>query len=90
MMETGIVLVLVVVVNIFASALMAYDKRAARRRRWRIPEASLFLLALMGATPAIYVAMRRLRHKTAKPPFVWRMHLIALLQLMGLVWFWIA
>lgn len=48
----------------------AWDKSAARQNRWRTPESTLHLLALMGGWPGALVAQQRLRHKTAKVSFL--------------------
>ena len=56
-------------INLLCYAAYALDKRAARQGGWRISEASLHMLALLGGSPAAYVAQRRLRHKTKKASF---------------------
>ena len=50
-------------------AAYAIDKSAARRRRHRVPESTLHLLALLGGWPGALLAQRRLRHKTSKSRF---------------------
>ncbi|HTG82213.1 MAG TPA: DUF1294 domain-containing protein [Geobacteraceae bacterium] len=54
-----------------ALAFTAYgiDKAAAVGGRWRIPEALLHLLGLVGGWPGALVAQRIFRHKTRKAPF---------------------
>jgi len=47
----------------------AVDKSAAERRRWRTPESTLHLLALMGGWPGALLAQQFLRHKSAKAEF---------------------
>lgn len=44
----------------------AGDKRRAQANAWRIPEAHLHLLELLGGWPAAWMAQRRLRHKCSK------------------------
>jgi uncharacterized membrane protein YsdA (DUF1294 family) len=46
-----------------------FDKQAAIAREWRIPEARLLYLALVGGSPAAWIACHLLRHKTKKQPF---------------------
>lgn len=49
--------------------LYAWDKRQAQRGRWRVPEARLHLLALLGGWPGALLAQGWLRHKTHKRIF---------------------
>jgi len=42
------------------------DKRRATEREWRVPEARLHLLELLGGWPGAFLAQRRLRHKCSK------------------------
>ncbi|MBD3676261.1 MAG: DUF1294 domain-containing protein [Planctomycetaceae bacterium] len=47
----------------------AVDKSAARRDRWRISEATLLLLGLLGGWPGAVFAQQTLRHKSSKRSF---------------------
>ncbi len=51
-------------------ALMGIDKARARDREWRVPEASLFTLALLGGAFGILVGSSVFHHKTLKVPFM--------------------
>ncbi len=64
--------------SLLSYALYATDKRAAQQSRWRVPERTLHLLALLGGWPGALLAQRRLRHKTAKPRFLLMFWLTAL------------
>ena len=75
------VLVWLVVLNCAVLPLWAWDKRQARRERFRVPELTLHLAALAGAVPGSWASMRLLRHKTQKPVFRWLYALFVLLQL---------
>ena len=55
--------------SISAFAVYAIDKSAARHGRWRTPEKTLHLLALIGGWPGALLAQRTLRHKSQKPSF---------------------
>lgn len=67
-------------INLTAFALMGTDKRRARMHRWRIPEKTLFLAALLGGSPGAIAGMYTFRHKTRHWYFVVGMPLILLLQ----------
>ncbi|UYO74221.1 DUF1294 domain-containing protein [Halomonas qinghailakensis] len=45
------------------------DKRAAVKRRRRVSEKTLHLMALAGGWPGAWLAQQRLRHKTQKTRF---------------------
>ena len=47
----------------------AMDKNAARKGAWRIPEAQLHLLSLIGGWPGAMAAQQTLRHKSKKTSF---------------------
>lgn len=53
-------------ISLITYAVYASDKRRARRRAWRIPEATLHLLELLGGWPGAWLAQHRLRHKFSK------------------------
>lgn len=69
-----------IAINLVTGAAYLYDKVAAGSNRGRVPERVLLLLALAGGTPAAFVAMRLIRHKTAKQSFQLRFWLIVLGQ----------
>lgn len=52
------------VINLVTFAAMGIDKSKAKRGRWRIPEKTLFLLALIGGALGGIIGMRVFRHKT--------------------------
>ena len=68
-------------------AVMGADKRRAKSGSWRVPEKTLFLLALLGGAPGGVLGMRVFRHKTKHWTFAWGFPSLALLQL-GLC-FWL-
>lgn len=82
----ALLLAYAILVNVATYATFALDKQAAIERAWRIPEATLLTLALLGGTPGAKLAQRRLRHKTRKQPFRSLLNLIAILQIGGIVW----
>ena len=67
-------------------AVMGADKRRARTGRWRVPEKTLFLLALLGGAPGGVLGMRAFRHKTKHWYFAWGFPVLAVLQLALCLW----
>ena len=78
----ALLLAYIVVINVIGFALMGIDKAKARKRAWRIPEATLFLIALVGGSLGTTVGMRVLRHKTLHWYFVFGMPAILIVQIL--------
>ena len=53
-------------INTLTFLFYLHDKQKARNKVWRIPEAQLHLLELLGGWPAAFFSQRILRHKTSK------------------------
>ena len=66
-----------------------WDKRAARKSRWRVPERRLHLLAAVGGIPGAILAQQVFRHKNRKAGFQFVTGLIVALHitLIGM-YFW--
>ena len=76
-----------VIVNLAGFAAMGIDKRRAIRRAWRIPESTLFLIAIIGGSVGSILGMQFFRHKTLHWYFVWGMPAILILQLAAIACF---
>ncbi len=61
--------VYLLIINALGFALMLIDKYKARKNLWRIPEATLFGVALFGGSPGVLLGMYTARHKTKHPTF---------------------
>ena len=59
-----IALLLLAAVNLLAFALYGIDKAKAKRGAWRIPEATLLLVAFLGGSVGALLGMELFRHKT--------------------------
>ena len=66
--------------NLTSFFLMAHDKRAARKGRWRVPERTLFFSALLFGGLGGTLGMLLLRHKTRHWYFRFGFPLILLAQ----------
>ena len=62
-------IVFLLILNIISLIFFGVDKLKSVRRRWRIPELRLLLLALLGPFGA-YAGMLLFRHKTRKVKFL--------------------
>ena len=68
-------------VNFIGFALMGIDKHKAKKRAFRIPEATLFIVAVIGGSAGSLLGMCLFRHKTRHRSFVIGMPLILFLQI---------
>ena len=74
-----------VIMNIVGFAIMGIDKRKAIKRTFRIPEATLFIVALIGGSIGSIIGMQVFRHKTRHWYFVFGMPAILVIQIALLV-----
>lgn len=71
------------VMSLVTFLVMGSDKRRAKRGARRVPEARLFLLALLGGGVGGFLGMYAFRHKTRHLHFVIGFPLIAAVQILG-------
>lgn len=77
---TELILYYLLAVNVLTFIVYGFDKRKARRKRWRIPEATLLGLAVVGGSVGAWIAMRLFHHKTLHNKFRYGIPAIFLLQ----------
>lgn len=77
----------VVVINLIGFALMGIDKYKAKKHAFRIPEATLFTIALIGGSIGSIAGMYFFRHKTRHWYFVYGMPAILVLQIILILYF---
>ncbi|AHC18419.1 MULTISPECIES: DUF1294 domain-containing protein [Paenibacillus] len=82
-MQTGL-LVWLLFINAVGYLVMSEDKKRARKHRDRVPERTLFFLALIGGALGVLIAMYRKRHKTRHMSF--RLGIPALLFINALLY----
>ncbi len=82
-----IFLIYFIVISAITAAVTYYDKEAARNFKWRISEATLFLLALLGGALAEYITMKKIYHKTKHPQFMIGLPIIIAVQIILVVAF---
>ncbi|WP_085991728.1 DUF1294 domain-containing protein [Oceanobacillus senegalensis] len=76
-----IILPYVLGVNLVGLLLMRVDKQKAIKKKYRIPERTFWLIALLGGAMGTYIGMRMFRHKTKHTSFVVGMPIIILINI---------
>ena len=76
-----IIIVYLLAMNIAGFSTMGVDKARAKKNAWRIPEATLFLVAILGGSLGSILGMQHFRHKTKHWYFVVGMPVIFFAQL---------
>ncbi len=69
------------IINAAAFLLMLIDKQKARKNRWRIPEATLIMSAVLGGSVGALLGMYAFRHKTKHLKFTLGVPFILVLQI---------
>ena len=77
------------IINLFTFFLFGLDKWKARRHAWRIPERTLLISALLGGSIGALLGMLLFRHKTKHPQFTIGIPVILLVQIAGILWFFL-
>ena len=70
-----------IIMNLIGFALMGIDKYRAKKRSFRIPEATLFIVAIIGGSIGSIIGMYAFRHKTRHWYFLFGMPMILLIQI---------
>lgn len=76
-----IIIYYLLIINAVAFIVYGIDKLKARKGRWRISEATLLLLALVGGSIGSWLGMKVWHHKTMHRKFQYGLPVIFLLQL---------
>ena len=74
-------LIYLAAINIAAFILYGIDKHKARKHQWRISEASLICVAVLGGSVGALLGMSVFRHKTKHLKFLIGVPLILILQI---------
>ncbi len=72
-------------ISLSTAGVTCADKYKAKKGSFRISEATLFVLALLGGALSEYITMRLIRHKTLHKRFMLGLPAIILLQLTALI-----
>lgn len=78
------------VINFLTWVIYGLDKGRAKAGKWRIPERTLILLAVIGGSAGALAGMLMFRHKTRKAKFVVSVPVLLVVHcvIVGLVWQW--
>ncbi len=74
-----------IIINALGFAFMLADKQKAIKNKWRIPEATLLGVSLLGGSLGCFLGMQIFRHKTRKPLFFLGIPTMLVLQILLLV-----
>jgi len=87
-MLINLLMVYLLIINAVGFILMLVDKIKAKKNKWRIPEATLFLVALIGGCVGSILGMYAFRHKTKHVKFILGMPLILAVQVLLCILIW--
>ena len=76
----NIILYYLLAVNIATFFLYGIDKYKAKKGRWRISEATLLMMAVIGGSIGAWAGMRLWHHKTMHKKFKYGIPIIIILQ----------
>ncbi len=74
-----------IIMNLTGLFAMGVDKARAKQKKWRIPEKTLFFIALLGGALGTWAGMYLYRHKTKHWSFVLGMPILFVAELLLLV-----
>ena len=69
MTSTNLLYIYVIIINVVTFFIYGLDKSRAKAGQWRIPEAQLIFLAVIGGSVGALAGMKVFHHKTRKPKF---------------------
>ena len=77
-----LIIIYLVAINFMSFIMMGLDKYKAKKRAWRIPESTLFVLALIGGSVGSIAGMHLFHHKTRHWYFLYGMPAILIIQIL--------
>lgn len=78
---TNVLLYYLIVINIVTFLVYGIDKWKAKQGCWRISEATLLILAVIGGSIGALLGMKVWRHKTMHKKFKYGLPLILIIQI---------
>ena len=83
----NIVIIYLIAINVCTVLIYGVDKWKAKRSKWRIPEATLLGLAVIGGSVGAWLGMKVWHHKTMQKKFLYGVPAILILHLLLVVYF---
>lgn len=83
-----ILLYYLIALNVVTFFLYGIDKWKAKKSKWRIPEATLLMLAVIGGSIGAWLGMKVWHHKTLHKKFKYGLPLILIAQVALVIWFY--
>ncbi|MEH7108144.1 DUF1294 domain-containing protein [Bacillus sp. JJ1764] len=84
-----IVLITYLIINLIGFIIMGVDKKKAEKHQYRIPERTLWLVALFGGAIGTTAGMQLFRHKTKHASFKFGFPLLAIIELILFLKLWL-
>lgn len=85
MYDLKFILIYLAAITLFTFIVYGIDKRRAKKGRWRIPESTLLLLAVIGGSIGAYLGMKVWHHKTRHKKFKYGVPAIIVVQVVWVV-----
>ena len=82
-----IIIIYLIAINVVTFFLYGIDKWKAKRSKWRIPEATLLGLAVIGGSIGAWLGMKVWHHKTMHKKFKFGLPVIIIIQLLIIGYF---
>lgn len=82
---TKIIGIYLLIINVVTFALYGIDKWKAIHNKWRIREATLLIMALIGGSLGAFIAMQMFRHKTRKWYFRYTVPAMLVVHVVGII-----
>lgn len=82
------VAIYLLVVNVLSFLMYGLDKLRAKKDKWRIPEKTLIMVAVIGGSVGAFLGMQTFRHKTKHLKFTIGVPVIFVLQIVAVWYIW--
>jgi len=86
-MTIQLIIIYLIAINVITFFVYGIDKWKAKRSKWRIPEATLLGLAVIGGSIGAWLGMKVWHHKTMHKKFKFGLPVIIIIQLLIIGYF---